>query len=284
MASMRDIKRRIKSVNSTRQITKAMNLVASSKLSKAKQRLESIKPFAEETRKVIAEIGGAAGGIEHHLFGREPNGNKALVIVISGDKGLCGGYNFAVCKEACTVSEGKDVKLITVGSKGREYFKRRNYALDRSVVGISERFSYSDAEAIGARALKLYNENEVNAVYIVYTRFISSISSVPKAERLLPVNPDEFNTGEKSSSVTLYEPSEEEVLDYVVPRYVNTVIYGALVESSVCELGARMTAMDAATDNAEEMLDSLNLLYNRVRQGAITQEITEIVSGSNALE
>ncbi len=282
MASMRDIKRRIKSVNSTRQITKAMNLVASSKLNKAKARLEGTKPFAEETRKVIAEIGAAAGGLNNPLFAEKPKGNKALVIVLTGDKGLCGGYNVNVCKEAQALCEGKEAKLITVGSKGRDYFKRRAIPFDRSVVGISEHFEYHDAVVLGERALKLYREKEVDAVYLVSTKYISSISSAPKSVRLLPVDPKEFK-GEKSSSLVLYEPSEEAVLEYIVPKYVETLIYGGLVESSVCELGARMTAMDAATDNAEEMLDHLNLLYNRVRQGAITNEITEIVSGSNAL-
>lgn len=285
MASMRDIKRRIKSVNSTRQITKAMNLVASSKLNKAKQRMEATRPFSDETRKVIAEIGAAMGSLDHPLFGKEPKGNRALVIVVTSDKGLCGGYNAAVCKEAMNLCAGKDVSLITIGSKGRDFFKRRALNIDRSIVGISERFEFNDASAIGKRALKLYEDGEVDCVYLVYTRFISSISSTPKTIRLLPVDAEDFkDETPKSSGLTLYEPSEEEVLDYVIPRYINTLVYGGLVESSVCELGARMAAMDAATDNAEEMLDKLNLLYNRVRQGAITQEITEIVSGSNALE
>lgn len=286
MASMRDIKRRIKSVNSTRQITKAMNLVASAKLTKAKRRLEGTKPFADETRKVIAEIARAMGGIKHPMFGQEPQGNRALVIVITGDKGLCGGYNSAVCKEALELCKDKDVMLITVGSKGRDFFKRRGLRFDSAITGISERFEYHDGANIGSRALNLFKEGEVDAVYIVYTRFISTLSSQPKAIRLLPADPNEFEeetAGAGGSALTLYEPSEEEVLDYVVPHYINTVIYGALVESSVCELGARMTAMDAATDNAEEMLDNLSLLYNRVRQSAITNEITEIVSGSNAL-
>ncbi|MCD8090708.1 MAG: ATP synthase F1 subunit gamma [Clostridiales bacterium] len=283
MASMRDIKRRIKSVNSTRQITKAMNLVASSKLNRAKARLEGTKPFAEETRKVIAEIGAAAGGLNNSLFAVEPKGNKALVIVLTGDKGLCGGYNINVCKEAQALCQGKDAKLITVGSKGRDYFKRRDIPIDKSVVGISERFEYGDAAALGERALKLYREGEFDAVYLVCTKYISSISSAPKTVRLLPVNPREFEGEADANSLVLYEPSEETVLEYIVPKYVDTVIYGGLVEASVCELGARMTAMDAATDNADEMLADLNLLYNRVRQSAITNEITEIVSGSNAL-
>ncbi|MCD8158596.1 MAG: ATP synthase F1 subunit gamma [Clostridiales bacterium] len=283
MASMRDIKRRIKSVNSTRQITKAMNLVASSKLNKAKARLEGTKPFAEETRKVIAEIGAAAGRLNNPLFAEEVKGNKALVIVLTGDKGLCGGYNSNVCKETQALCEGKDAKLITVGTKGRDYFKRRSVPIDKSVVGISEHFEFGDAVALGERALKMYKEKEVDAVYLVSTKYISSISSAPKSIRLLPVNPNEFEGEAKADSLVLYEPSEEAVLEYIVPKYVNTVIYGGLVEASVCELGARMTAMDAATDNAKEMLDSLNLLYNRVRQGAITNEITEIVNGSNAL-
>ncbi|MCC8097906.1 MAG: ATP synthase F1 subunit gamma, partial [Eubacterium sp.] len=264
-------------------ITKAMNLVASSKLNKAKARLEGTKPFAEETRKVIAEIGAAAGGLNNPLFAEDANGHKALIIVLTGDKGLCGGYNSNVCKEAQALCEGKDAKLITVGTKGRDYFKRRPIPIDKSVVGISEHFNFGDAVALGERALRMYKEKEVDSVYLVSTKYISSISSAPKAIRLLPVNPKEFEGEAKADSLVLYEPSEEAVLEYIVPKYVNTVIYGGLVEASVCELGARMTAMDAATDNAEEMLDSLNLLYNRVRQGAITNEITEIVNGSNAL-
>jgi F-type H+-transporting ATPase subunit gamma len=149
-------------------------------------------------------------------------------------------------------------------------------------VGISEKPTYEDALDIGKTVLDLYTKGEVDEVYLAYTEFISTLSSVPKVVKILPVDTSEFesDTSKGVAPLTIYEPSEEAVLDYVVPKYINTVLFGALVESAVCELGARMTAMDSATENASEMIDDLNLLYNRVRQGAITQEITEIVSGS----
>jgi F-type H+-transporting ATPase subunit gamma len=280
MASMRDIKRRIKSVNSTQQITKAMHLVASSKLTRAKSRLEETKPFAAETRRVIGNIVKGSGQISHPYLDKRQVKNAA-VIVLTGDRGLCGGYNANVCKAAYEkVSDS--TQIVTIGSKGRDYFKTRKGSIIKSIVGISEKPTYEDALDIGKTVLDLYTKGEVDEVYLAYTEFISTLSSVPKVVKILPVDTSEFesDTSKGVAPLTIYEPSEEAVLDYVVPKYINTVLFGALVESAVCELGARMTAMDSATENASEMIDDLNLLYNRVRQGAITQEITEIVSGS----
>lgn len=281
MASMRDIKRRIKSVNSTQQITKAMNLVASSKLNRARSRLNDTQPFFNETRKVIANIVNGSKGIDHPFLEQRATGKKA-VIVITGDRGLCGGYNVNVSKMAMTVVDTKDnTSVITVGSKGRDYFKRRGANVVESFIGISEKPAYTDALKIGRLALDLFINQQADEVYIAYTEFISTITSEPKLIKILPVDANDFKTDtSKSSALTIYEPDEEAVLDYIIPKYVNTVIFGAMVESAVCELGARMTAMDSATENATEMVDKLNLLYNRARQGAITQEITEIVSGS----
>jgi F-type H+-transporting ATPase subunit alpha len=281
MASMRDIKRRIKSVNSTQQITKAMNLVASSKLTRARNRLNDKKPYYNETRNAIADIVSGSKGISHPFLEEREVKNTA-VIVLAGDRGLCGGYNINVCKAALErVNASENPKLITIGSKSKEFFRTRADIIS-SYTGISEKPSYEDALKIAGEALKLFTSGEADEVYLAYTEFISTLSSVPKLIKILPVDVNEFKKEEESSSsaVTLYEPDEEAVLDYVIPKYVNTVIFGALVESAVCELGARMTAMDSATENAAEMIDSLNLLYNRARQGAITQEITEIVGGS----
>ncbi len=281
MASMRDIKRRIRSVNSTQQITKAMNLVASSKLTKAKNRLMDTRPFFKETRKVIAGVVGGSKGISHPFLETREVKKKA-VILITGDRGLCGGYNMNVSKAAMAcVDDVKNVSAITVGSKGREFFKRRGVNIIKSYTGISENPTYTDALKIGQLALDLFTKEEADEVYLAYTEFISTITSEPKLIKVLPVDVNEFtNDADSNQALTIYEPSEEAVLEYVIPKYVNTVIFGAMVESAVCELGARMTAMDSATENASEMIDSLNLLYNRARQGAITQEITEIVGGS----
>ena len=283
MASMRDIKRRIKSVNSTQQITNAMYLVASSKLNKAKSRLEDTRPFFNETRKVIANIVNGSGNISHpYLDKREVKATG--VIVITGDRGLCGGYNTNVNKIAMTAIKNKETdKVIAIGSKSKEYFKSRAN-VKQAFTNISENPTYEDALQIGRLALNMFTSGEVDEVYLAYTEFISTLASEPKLIKLFPLDVDDFKNDEQTESkvgaLTIYEPSEESVLEYVIPKYVNTVIFGAMVESTVWELGARMAAMDSATENAEDMIASLNLIYNRARQSAITQEITEIVSGS----
>lgn len=281
MASMRDIKRRIKSVNSTEQITNAMYLVASSKLNKARNRLDDTRPFFNETRKVIANIVNGSSGISHPFLEKREIKSTA-VIVITGDRGLCGGYNANVNKIAMTAIKNKENdKVIAVGGKGKEFFKSR-CNLKEAFTNISEKPTYEDALKIGRLALEMFTSGEVDEVYLAYTEFVSTLVSEPKLIKLFPLDVDDFKNDDTSSAsaLTVYEPGEEEVLEYVIPKYVNTVIYGALVESAVCELGARMTAMDAATENAEEMINSLNIIYNRARQSAITQEITEIVGGS----
>ena len=283
---MRDIKRRIKSVNSTQQITKAMNLVASSKLSRAKARFKDTKPFFRHTRRAIAQIMQGSSGASHRYLQKRDVKNTC-VMVITGDRGLCGGYNVNVCKAALNTVQDGNATFVTIGSKGRDYLKHRNMSIAAGFRGISEKPQYDDARHIGEKVLKMYDAGEVDEIYLAYTEFVSTISNEPKVIKLLPLDASEFEhikTEEKDLTLTIYEPSEEEVLDYIIPKYLNTVLYGAMVESAACELSSRMTAMDSATENASEMIDSLNLLYNRVRQSAITQEITEIVGGSNALE
>lgn len=287
MASMRDIKRRIKSVNSTQQITKAMNLVASSKLNRAKARFNDTKPFFEATQRVITNVVKGSKGVSSIFMQESNKSNKALFIVVAGDRGLCGGYNSNVCKAAMEIISKKDnAAVMTVGNKAREFFRHKHIEIVDSFRDMSEKPEYLDAYILGRKAIDMYEKGEVDEVYFVYTQFITTLTNEPKAVKLLPLDSNDFENNEESHSATLtiYEPDEEAVLNYVIPKYVNTVIYGGMVESAVCELSSRMTAMDSATENATEMIDHLNLVYNRVRQGAITQEITEIVSGSNALE
>lgn len=287
MASMRDIKRRIKSVNSTQQITKAMNLVASSKLNRAKSRFDDTKPFFEAIKRVIANVVKGSKGVSSIFMQERNESGKALVIVIAGDRGLCGGYNLNVCKAALEImNDKKSFVVISAGNKARDFFRHKNIEVAESYKDVSENPHYIDAYMIGSRAIDMYAKGEVDEVYFVYTEFITTLTNAPKAIKLLPLDPKDFESDEEahSSTLTIYEPDEEAVLNYVIPKYINTVIYGGMVESAVCELSSRMTAMDSATENADEMIGSLNLIYNRARQGAITQEITEIVSGSNALE
>ncbi len=286
MASVRDIKNRIKSVNSTQQITKAMNLVAAAKLQSAKKRQSSTKPFFNTTERVIASVVKNSKGINHPFINHR-EGKRVAVISISSDRGLCGAYNSNISKEVLHFVDGKEEQIITIGNKARDFFKRRNKNVVETFTGISEKPTYKEASTIGELVLDLYVKEEVDEVYIAYTEFETTLSQIPRLKKLLPVDVSSFENEEETKtdlSLMRYEPNEEEVLSYLVPKYITTFIYGALVESAACEQASRMTSMDNATENATAMIDSLTLKMNRARQGAITQEITEIVSGANALE
>jgi F-type H+-transporting ATPase subunit gamma len=276
---MREIKRRIKSVGSTRQITKAMNLVASSKLNKSKERFAQIRPFFQMTQSVISKVAGGADNISHpYITVREVK--KATVIVLAGDRGLCGGYNANVCNSAVRATNA-ECDYVAVGGKSYEFLKSRGKTVVNAVRGISESPTYEDARLIGESVLKRFAEGEVDEVYLAYTKYNSTISYESTCIKLLPFDLEEFKKTGSDTGSTLYEPSAEAVLSYVLPKYINTVIYGAMAESALCEESARMTAMDSATENAEEMIGTLNIKYNRARQGAITQEITEIIGGAD---
>lgn len=282
---MRDIKRRIKSVNSTKQITKAMELVSSAKLRKARERLEKSRPYFETIERTVREIIASTKGIQHEFINARTV-KKALYIVIAADRGLCGGYNANVIRTAVDDMQGKDaVSVVTVGQKARDFFRKRNYDLDGEFIHISEKPSYSDAQNIGRLCVELYKQQIVDEVHLVYTKFISTINQKPAILKLLPleVNPEEVNIKEREE-VMEYDPSPEAVLEYVILKYIDSMIYGALVESSTSEQGARRVAMENATDNAEEMIEGLRLKFNRARQASITQEIAEIVGGANALD
>ncbi len=282
--NMRDIKRRIRSIGNTKQITKAMELVSSAKLRKARKKLEKTRPYFNTVVRSIQDILSSSTGIKHPLLEKREV-KKTGYIVLTADRGLCGGYNSNILK--LVVNDGKDKEdtvIVSIGQKSRDFFTRKEYDIKETILGISEKPEFSHADNIGNKVLELYKNGEVDEVYMAYTSFKSTVSQVPKLMKLLPAeNIDEVDEKEKRTVVE-YEPSPEEVLDYLIPKYVKSAIYGGLIESSASEQAARRVAMENATDNAEEMMDDLNLKYNRARQASITTEITEIVSGAEALK
>lgn len=287
MASTRDIKRRVRGISSTMQITKAMEMVSSSKLRGARETMEEARPFYNTVYENIKDALGSNQNMKHpYLETREVK--KSLYILITADRGLAGGFNSNVIRTLeRKIKDRKDeALLILVGSKGRDYFVSRGYNVLGEFVGITEDPSFSDARNIGEMALEAFKNGEVDEVEVVFTEFISTLSQKAKMLKLLPS--DEFEKDQEelktSSTLTDFEPSPEEVLDFLIPKYIQSVIYGALIESSCSQQGARMTAMKSATDNAEEMIEELELLYNRARQAAITAELTEIVTGADALK
>ena len=261
-----------------------MELVSSSKLRKARERLEKARPYYNTVHDNIREVLQGAGNIKHHYLDIR-DVKSSLYIVVTADRGLAGGFNSNIIRQVEHEIKGKkeDTYLILVGLKGREYFKRKGYNVVGEFVNMTEEPSFSDARNIGEIVIDLYVKKEVDEVKIVYTEYITTISQQVKTLKILP-GESLREDGIRKSSVVDFEPSIEEVLDYLIPKYIQIVIYGALIESSSSQQGARRTAMEAATDNAEEMMDELQLKYNRARQAAITAELSEIVTGAEALK
>ena len=293
MAGMgsRDIKRKIRSVNSTKQITKAMELVSTAKLKRAKDKVDITKPYFKQVVETVQEIVQDEKSLKHeYLAYREVK--KTLFIVIAADRGLCGGYNVNVAKKALLdVTDKSKASFITVGKKTRDFFTKMNCDIVKDYLYISEKPTYGDAQDIARRALHLYETEQVDAIKLVYTRLVSTISQVPETLNLLPVVMPEEEAVEASEDAikeelkfTTYEPSAEAVLSYLIPKYIESTIFGAMIESAACEQAARRVAMESASDNADEMIENLTLTYNQARQSAITQEISEIVSGAEALK
>lgn len=286
MASMRDIKRRKASIQNTQQITKAMKLVATAKLQKAKEQAAQTRPFFNKIYSTIASIVATSNGI-NHPFLQKRQGSKNAYIVITSNRGLAGGYNSNICKQVITNEESDaDDLIISIGKRGRDILKKKGFKIISEYHDIVEDPNYSDARVIGEEVIKLYKDNVIDNIYIAYTKFTSSIMQEPMLIKVLPLEIEDLQDEEEKHNKALmnYEPSEEEVLDHIVPKYVNSLIYGALRESVASEHGARMAAMDSATNNASEMIDDLTLLYNRARQASITQELSEIVGGAEALK
>lgn len=284
-SNMKDIKRRIKSVESTKQITNAMQLVASSKLRKAKQKADSSKPFFNAMYETMCEIVREDKAFSS-IYTRKNKAGVTLMVVISGDRGLAGGFNANVLKLAQRrydeiKKDGKDAVVLPIGKKAVEYFEKRNFKIMTKYENIAESLTVYGAMGIAEKIIDVYNKNKIDKVELFYTDCISPIVQQEKHVAVLPVD---IEKDTENLSLTRYEPSPEELFDAIIPKYLAGVLFGAIVNSFAAEQAARRTAMENATDNANEMLSNLSLVYNRARQAAITQEITEIVSGANAQE
>ncbi len=284
-ANMKDIKRRIKSVESTMQITKAMELVASSKLRKAKEKADKARPFFNTLYETMREIA-ADNNDFSSAFTKKRKTNAVLLIVIAGDRGLAGGFNGNVLKMAFNrakeISEsGASIKILAIGKKSVDFFEKRGFELVERYVGISEALSIYSSMSIADLLVDRYQKNEFDKVELFYSTFLSALSQEPKSVVVLPVEFEKYSDG-KARQLTTYDPSPEVVFNDIVPKYIAGLLFGAIVDSFAAEQASRRTAMESASDNAGEMIDNLSLIYNRARQATITQEITEIIGGAQA--
>ncbi|XYH98184.1 ATP synthase F1 subunit gamma [Sorangium sp. So ce1128] len=322
MPSLKSIRKRISSVKSTQKITRAMKMVAGAKLNKAQQRITELRPYAVKVQEVLWEItrdavaapsaeAPAAEGIgaegeaaalaggerpAHPLLVTRPE-RRVLLLVLTSDRGLCGAFNTNINKRAerewkSRTEAGQEVHIAVIGRKGRDYFNRRNAPILEYLPGVWDKLSLETAQAVGAKILAPFNKNEVDAIYIVYNEFKSAITQTVVVERLLPAGAPAQAQGDEGDSASqggqaaefVYEPDRGALLERLVPMYVDISMLRALYESMASELGAKLTAMDAANKNAKEMIDSLTLEYNKARQAAITKELMEIIGGSEALK
>lgn len=301
MATTKAIKKRISSVTNTQKIMKAMDLVAASKLQKAKARMDDVRPLFQNIGEFMDGVKSCINADDEEVAFCDVREVKSIAyIVLTSDRGLCGGYNANVSKKALSLIESNvdtEEKIITIGSKGLDYLRRRNKKIVYKYPGATEDTPFETAELIGGLVASMYTTGEIDEAYLVYTRFESILSHSPHIEKLLPIragsndkivsdgdSDTESETGSTGAALNMeYEPDIATFVSYAVPMYLNVSVFGAMMESAVCEYASRMTSMDAATRNADEIIDDLTIEYNQKRQGLITQEITEIVSGANAL-
>ena len=282
---MRDIKRRRDSIQSTGQITKAMKLVSTVKLQKAKGKAESTKPYSDLMYETVKNILAKSGNIQHKFL-KAGDSDKKAVIVITANRGLAGGYNNNIVKLITNSDIPKeDVYAYTIGRKGKEILERKGYEIKKDYSDVIDAPVYTDAKEICNEVLELFTAGEIGEIYLSYTSFKNTVVHQPKLIKLLPIDPEELKAEEGEDTTPMnYEPGEDEALNMIIPKYICSLIYGALIESVASENGARMQAMDSATSNAEEMISDLSLKFNRARQASITQELTEIIAGANAIE
>ena len=285
-AGIKEIKTRINSVNSTKQVTKAMELVASSKMIKAKDRALAARPYFGTMYNTVKDIATNTRGVRN-VFLKQREVKNRCYIVVAGDRGLAGGYNSNITKLTLSHMDGKKEKVMTVGKKSTEFFSKRGYDILKSTESV-EKCDYNEAIAFAQEAMDLYKKGEIDEVYMVYTEFVSPLTQNPKLLKVLPLAFEEENKETKEQAAkkarVQYLPSAEVVLGHIIPKYVSGIVYDGIIESFASEQAARRTAMSSATDNADEMLSNLELSYNRARQSAVTQEITEIVGGVEALK
>jgi len=285
MASLKSIRKRINSVRNTRQITKAMKMVAAAKLRRAQENVLAARPYAEKLAEVLQRLAGSGGHAGHPLLGKEKT-EKVLLIVVSSDRGLCGGFNANICKAAESFirenrSRYAEISLMTIGRKGHEYLRHRA-TVRKNYPNILSTLSYQTAALIAKELIDGYTTDEYDAVYLLYNAFKSVLTQTITTAQLLPVQPPEVSE-EEFLPEAIYEPSREELFTELFPKNVEVQLFHAMLESVASEHGARMTAMDSATKNASEMIDKLTLQYNRARQAAITTELVEIISGAQSV-
>lgn len=283
MASLRDIKRRIRSVKNTQQITRAMKLVSAAKMRKSQEAIITARPYALKMIDVMSSLSCRVETTAHPLLSRREEKN-VMIIVVTSDKGLCGGFNGNIIRKTLRLMEEKrncTISLIVVGKKGRDYFRAKKHTIAKEYIDLLRAFSYQKASLIVKDVIDAYTSEQVDSIYTIYNEFKSVIQQRIVTETLLPISPLYCKPGEEPVDY-LYEPSAALILDEILNKYVGVEVYRMLLESIASEHGARMTAMDSATRNANEMIGKLVLNYNRVRQTAITKEIIEVVGGAEA--
>ena len=291
MPSLDDLKKRISSVKSTQKITKAMKMVAAAKLRRAQENAEKGRPFSEKMNNIILNLSSSISDKENaskFLVGTGKS-NVHLCVVITADRGLCGGFNTNICRKAKNdfeeiLKKGKTLKIFTVGSKGYEQLKRTygSYVIEKLNFKGLKKITYKEAEAVGIKIINLFNKNEFDVCKIYYNKFKNVITQIPQAQQIIPIEKPKEEE-KKIENFYEFEPEENEILEDLLPRNISTQIFKAILENAASEQGSRMTAMDNATRNAGDLVDKLTITYNRSRQAAITKELIEIISGAESL-
>ena len=292
MPSLDDLKKRISSVKSTQKITKAMKMVAAAKLRRAQESAEKGRPFSEKMNNIILNLSNSITDKENaskFLIGTGKN-DIHLCVVITADRGLCGGFNTNICRKAKSyfekiLKEGKTLRIFTVGSKGHDQLKRAYgaYIVEKVNFKGFKKISFKEAEEIGKKIIKLFKENQFDVCKIFYNKFKNVITQIPQAQQIIPIENLKKEDDKKSENFYEFEPEESEILNDLFPRNISTQIFKAFLENAASEQGSRMTAMDSATRNAGDLVDKLTITYNRSRQAAITKELIEIISGAESL-
>ena len=292
MPSLDDLKKRIKSVKSTPKITKAMKMVAAAKLRKAQESAEKGRPYSQKMRNIILNLTKSINDPENapKLLVGTGEDKKYLCVVLTADRGLCGGFNSNICKMAKTnfkkiLGEGKDLKILTVGSKGLDQIKREygKYVIKQFSFKEKKRISFAEAEIVGNEIISLFNQNEFDKCILFYNNFKNVITQIPQAQQIIPAQTKNSNDIADEAFSYEFEPEEDEILEDLLPKNISTQVFKALLENAASEQGSRMTAMDNATRNAGDLVDKLTINYNRSRQASITKELIEIISGAESL-
>ena len=294
MATLQDIKRRIRSVGNTRKVTKALELVASARLRRAEERIQQMRAYADRMQELTAGTARAASSLRGLTLLQEREPRQVAIVALTGDRGLAGAFNGQILRRAFALerslrSEGREVRWLVVGRKGRSTLQFRRYTIEQAWIGFTDRPAYHDAQAVAHRLAELYSEEEIDRAVLVYNQYVSPLVQRVTEQQVLPISEEVLGKEEEDEHERalvgdfIYEPEPEQILERLLPVYLETEVYRALLESAASEHGARMTAMRNASKNAVELIDSLTLDLNRARQAEITQEILEVVAGADAL-